>query len=269
LAAIFDYDQTLPLAIQETGVEDRMGVAVHDLSYLGSGDRRIRAYLVRPRRNGPWAGLIFVHPGFGDRTNFLDESVELARAGALSLVVEAPWAQGQAWGALLADPEVTQQEFVGIAQDLRRGVDLVVAQPEVDARRVSYIGHSFGALFGGVLAGVERRIRAYVLMAGVGSFTDVAVINMPGLEGEALETRRRFMDPIDPIHYVGHAAPAALFYQFGVRDNLFPREKFVQYYEAGSQPKSMQWYDADHFQVNGAGRVDRIAWLSTQLALGA
>lgn len=267
MEAIFDDDQGLPLDVQAAGVEDRTGATVHDISYAGFASSRVRAYLVRPPGAEPWAGLIFVHPGLGDRTNFLDESVELARAGALSLVVEAPWAQGLAWGETLADPEYTQQEYVRIARDLRRAIDLVLAQPGIDARRIGYVGHSFGALFGGLLAGVERRVKAYVLMAGVGSFTDVALVNMPGLQGEALEARRRLMDPIDPIHYVPRAAPAALFYQFSLRDNFFPREKFVQFYEAGSQPKLIRWYDADHYQINNAGRADRIEWLNTQLAL--
>jgi hypothetical protein len=31
---------------------------------------------------------------------------------------------------------------------------------------VAYVGHSYGATFGGVIAGVEHRISAFVLMAG-------------------------------------------------------------------------------------------------------
>ncbi len=267
MAAIFDYDPALPLDIQETGVEERKGIAVHDLSYAGTMGRRYRAYLVRPPGNGPWAGLIFVHPGLGARTDFLDEALQLAGAGALSLLIEAPWARGQEWPALFAGPQVMQGDFIGIVQDLRRGVDLVLAQPGVDASRTGYVGHSFGALFGGVLAGVERRPSAYVLLSGVGSFTDVALVNIPGLAGEALDEFRRYMDPIDPVHYVGHAAPAALFYQFGLHDNFFSTRQFEQYYQAGSEPKSVQWYEAEHYQVNAAGRADRVAWLTAHLAL--
>lgn len=267
MTTMFDYDQTIPLAIEQTGVEDQPGVTIRDLSYAGPSGRRVRAYLVRPQRQEPLAGLMFVHPGRGSRTNFLDEAVAMARSGALALVVEAAWAQGQEWPALLAEPAVTQQDFIAIAGDLRRGLDLLLAQPEVDAGRIGYVGHSFGALFGGVLAGVEKRIQAFVLMSGVGSFTDVAIVNMPDLQGEALETRRRFMNPIDPMHYVARAAPAAIFFQFGTHDDYFSAEQFEKYYAAGSQPKSIQWYDADHYQMNAAGRADRMAWLSKQLAL--
>ncbi len=65
------------------------------------------------------------------------------------------------------------------------------------------------------------------------------------------------------------AAPATLFFQFGTHDDFFSAAQFEQYYAAASRPKTVQWYEADHYQVNEAGRADRTAWLSAQLALGA
>jgi hypothetical protein len=35
-----------------------------------------------------------------------------------------------------------------------------------DLRRLGYVGHSYGASYGGTIAGIEQRIAAYVLMAG-------------------------------------------------------------------------------------------------------
>jgi hypothetical protein len=104
-------------------------------------------------------------------------------------------------------------------------------------------------------------------MAGTGSFTDVAVLNMPDLKGRRLEEYRETMEPIDPIYYVRHAAPPALFFQFGLQDAFYPKKKFLEYYEAGSDPKSIQWYEADHYRLNEGGRSDRIEWLRRQLCL--
>lgn len=61
-------------------------------------------------------------------------------------------------------------------------------------------------------------------MAGVGSFNDVALLNIPDLKGEKLDRFRKTMHDIDPIHYVNHAAPSSLFYQFGTHDT-FIQEK--------------------------------------------
>jgi hypothetical protein len=66
---------------------------------------------------------------------------------------------------------------------------------------------------------------------------------------------------------VRQAAPCALLFQFGLGDNLFSRQKFLDYYEADSEPKSIEWYDADHYRLNEVGRSDRIEWIGTKLSL--
>lgn len=266
LLFMFDYDRELRLDVEEAGVEHKHGVAVHDISYASQAVGRVTAYLVTPPGTGPFAGVIFVHPAPGDRTTFLDESKSLAQQGALGLLIEAPWARGEAWGQTLGQPEGDRRAFIQIAIDLRRAVDLLTSRPDVDAKRIGYVGHSFGALFGGVLSGVEKRIRAFALLSGSGSFTDVAVLSMPFLQGEELEAYAQAMTRIDPITYVRHAAPSALFFQFGLQDEAFPRERVVAFAEAGSQPKSVKWYDADHY-LDDAARSDRIEWLRTQLGL--
>ncbi len=268
LIRIFEYNRKSPLNAEEGGVERKNGVSVHDISYASLAGGRVSAYLMKPEGNGPFAGIIFVHPGPGDRSSFLDEAITLAKMGAVSLLINAPWAYpelGERAAKMTA--EDFRNMFVQTARDIRRGADLIQSLPEVDFRRIGYVGHSFGALLGGVLSGVEKRIRACILMAGTGSFTDVAVLNMPDLKGERLDEYRETMEPIDPIYYVRHAAPAALFFQFGLQDSFFPKEKFLKYYDAGSDPKSIQWYDADHYHLNEVGRFDRIEWLRKQLCL--
>jgi uncharacterized protein len=266
LLVMFDYNRASSLNVEETGVEQKNGVSIHDLSYASPGHSRVKAYWVVPPGEGPFASLIFVHPGPGDRTNFLDEAVMLAQQGAASLLIEAPWAQAEAWSKTMGEPEHDRQEHLQTALDLRRAVDLITARPEVDANRLGYVGHSFGALFGGILAGVEKRIKAFILMAGVGSFSDVAAVNIPTLKGPALEEYSQVLARIDPIYYIGYAAPAALFFQLAQHD-AFPREKLLAYTEAANQPKLIKWYDADHYSVNEVGRNDRKEWLRSQLAL--
>ena len=49
---------------------------------------------------------------------------------------------------------------------MRRGADLLLARPDVDPRRLAFVGHSYNATVGAILAGVDRRFKAFVLMAG-------------------------------------------------------------------------------------------------------
>jgi hypothetical protein len=76
-----------------------------------------------------------------------------------------------------------------------------------------------------------------------------------------LEKYKKIMEPIDPLRYIKNAAPSALFFQFGRADVFFPVQKFLEYYEAGSEPKSIRWYNADHYSINEVGRSDRIEWI--------
>jgi len=133
-------------------------------------------------------------------------------------------------------------------------------------KRVGFVGHSFGALFGGILSGLEERIDAYVLMAGVGSFTDVALMNIPDLKVETLEQFKKTMDPIDTVHYISHASPSNLFFQFGIHDTFYSKEKFMDFYNAGSTLKSIKWYESNHY-LNEEAYTDQIKWLVTQLGL--
>jgi len=144
--------------------------------------------------------------------------------------------------------------------DLRRGLDLLTARPDVDPDRLGFVGHSFGALIGAVLAGVDRRVKAAVLMAGTGRFADVAAVNLPDLQGERLEHYRRTLAEIDP------AAPTPLLFQSALRDEVFSEEQSREFFEWANGPKSLEWYDAGHY-LDEAARRDRIAWLAGRLSL--
>lgn len=266
LLSIFSYDRELQLDLEETSIEHRNGIAVHDIRYASLANGVVSAYLVTPPGTGPYPAIVFVHPAPGSRETFLDEALYHAQQGSLSLLIEAPWARGEDWGRTLGQPESDRRAYIEIAIDLQRAVDLLTSLPDVDANRIGYVGHSFGALFGGVLSGIEKRIQAFALMSGTGSFTDVAVLSMPFLQGHALEAYTQAMTRIDPIYYVRRAAPSALYFQFGLQDEAFPREKVVAFAHAGSEPKLVKWYDADHF-LNDEARSDRIEWLRTQLGV--
>ena len=167
----------------------------------------------------------------------------------------------------MGEPEHDLQEHLRTAKDLRRAIDLLGARPEVAGERMAFVGHSFGALFGGILAGVEERLRTCVLMAGVGSFTDVAAMNLPQLRGPALDHYREVLAPIDPAYYVQFAAPAPLLFQFGLKDRSYPRERMVEFAAAGSEPKAVKWYCADHYLPDPDARQDRLEWLRAHLDL--
>ena len=158
--------------------------------------------------------------------------------------------------------------------DFRRAVDLLMARGDVENGRLAFVGHSYNAHTGGILAGVEKRIGSFVLMAGV--FADEEYIfdsNTPAI----VEFRKRIGEEAlrdffrehafdDPVYFIGHSAPAAVFLQFG-RDDAPLQEKLARgYFERFSEPKKIVFYKAGH-PLNAAARKDRVQWLAERLKL--
>src|SRR5207253_11267465 len=109
---------------------------------------------------------------------------------------------------------------------MRLGVDLLLYHHDVDRKRIGVVGHSFGAHTGVLLASVEKRIKGYVIMAGAPSLTEfLRTSTVPGvvevrnsLTKAQQENYFTTLATVDPIIYVPHVAPSALFFQFGKRD---------------------------------------------------
>jgi hypothetical protein len=261
----FDYDARPAPAVRIAGTETRDGVSIHDVEYAGLDGEPVRAYLVIPRTAGRAPGLVYTHPAPGSRTTYLDEAVEMGRRGVASLVLDAPWSREAFWLPLFKDGAADLQRYTGVVVGLRRAVDVLAARPEVDAARIGYVGHSFGAAFGGALVGAEPRIRAAVLIAGPSSFTEIAAVNNPELTGEARDRYAREMAPIDPVNHVGRAAGRPVLFQFPRQEQYFAEATFLRYAAAAGDPKEVRWYDGDHYLKSSAARDERIAWLLQRL----
>lgn len=149
------YDQKAPLDIQATSVVERNGVKLHDINCASPKGGRITAYLVVPPTKGPHAGLVYGHWGNGNRTEFLSEAISLARAGAVSVLIDYLWERtGQWWQEKpgLNEPEKRTAQYVQAITDLQRALDLLLARSDVDPKRIAYVGHSYGAQWGAILA---------------------------------------------------------------------------------------------------------------------
>src|SRR6202011_3560940 len=70
-------------------------------------------------------------------------------------------------------PELDREAEIQAVVDLRRGIDLLLARPDVDAKRLAYVGHSYGAQWGSILSAVDKRMKTSILMAGVAELGDI------------------------------------------------------------------------------------------------
>jgi len=241
----FDYDNKILLGFEELSVTEKDGSKIYDIVYSSPMGGSVSSFLVVPPGKGPFAGIIFLHWGQGDRNEFVDEALELSKTGAVSLLIDAPFRrQDQTF-------TTTEELFIQTIIDIRRAVDLLTSRPDIDPNRIGYVGHSFGATWGGVLAGVEKRIKAHVLMAGYIKISETDDPSVPHL---------------DAVHYIGHSTPSALLFQFADKDEYISIEAAKRFYDAAGMPKDIKWYNTDH-AFNEKARKDRIEWLSRQLGL--
>jgi dienelactone hydrolase len=272
----FDYDSKAPLGIKELGVEHRGGTAIYDITYASPKGGEVPAYLVVPTGKGPFAAVIWGHwywtnSPARNRTQFLDEAVALAQAGVVSLLTDGPIARS---GHVENNEPLNDQQIFDLVQqivDMRRGLDLLLARKDVDPKRVAYVGHSYNATVGAFLAGLDRRFKAFVLMAG--GLSDEVALKTPEYQAYRQKTGPEKFDAFvkkydwsDPGKYVAHAAPAFVFLQFATQERFITPERARQSEAIVSQPKRFKLYEAPH-ALNAEARRDRIAFLTEQLKL--
>ncbi len=275
----FDYDAKQPLDAKEKLRYERDGVKVFDLTYASPKGGRVTAYLVAPAaKGGPHAGLVFGHWGPGNRTEFLPEATAYARAGAVSVLIDYPWTRPAPWRKKLKfadDPEWDHAAFVQAVVDLRRALDLLAARPDVDAKRLAYVGHSYGAQWGAILSAVDGRLKGAVLMAGIPDQAaiyrdndDPGIVELrEGLPKGRLEKYLESCERTAAVRYVPHAACPLLF-QFARHERYFDKAAMDRYEKAARGPKEVLWYDTGHELNDPQALLDRAAWLRKRVGLG-
>ena len=188
-------------------------------------------------------------------------SGNIASHGAVVIAIDAPFARRG--GAPLSFTERDSAEQVQLITDLRRAFDVLAAMRDVDTARLAYVGLSYGGAMGGLLAGVERRPKTYVLIVGDGGL----IAHFEALHPSALYSLPRAqqdrwfaaMRPIEPIALI-HCARTKLLFHSGRHDRLVDPRQAERLHAAAPEPKVVKWYDADH-NLGLPAFLDELQWL--------
>ena len=263
----FDYTTQKSLQKKEISVTVKNGVSIHDITYI-SQNKVVSAYLVVPAGNGPFAGILFMHwldsSLTANRTEFLNEAITLAHKGVVSLLPQGfyPWIEAPQ--NVKHDCTFTIQQVIA----MRRGIDLLLTYKQVDHHRIAFVGHDYGAMYGAVLAGVEKRVKTFILMAPTARFSNW---NVPFFL-DTLTPKQRLdytidTASLDPITFIGYTAPAPVLFQFARQDKYVSLADLNNLVEVAGTPNTIKLYNADHSLTDDLSQRDRIAWISTQLGL--
>jgi dienelactone hydrolase len=268
-AKLFEYDRSAALDLKEESSREQDGISIRDVSFASysSPDKRVKAYIISPRGKGDFAGVIFFHwygrPN-GNRNQFVDEAVALAKQGTVSLLIQGyfPWAQDP------TDAVADRQRVIDQTIDVRRSLDLLLSQPGVNAKRVAFVGHDYGAMYGSILASVDKRVKNYNLIAGIGSFSDWSLRYWLAKDSDgSKEAYRKSLSEVDPMTHIARAKSAKLFFQFANQDEHITKAEAESFFNAAGKTKQIKWYDGKHELNVEAARRDRRAWLTRQLKL--
>ena len=259
----FDYDQRQPFDLREDSVREEQGVTLRDVSYATlDGGRNAATLVARKTSSESRPGILFVHwygppEPTSNRTQFIPDAIELAKADVVSLLIDTPWSDPAYFEKRTRDGDYTRS--IQEVKELRRALDVLLLQPKIDPTRVAYVGHDFGAMYGVLAASVDSRIRAFVFMAGTQSFSDWFLYGPPKLAEEARDRFVAEMAPLDPISYLPRLKGPILL-QFGNHDHHVPNERATALAAAAPELKTVRTYAAEH-ELNEEARRDRIAWL--------
>lgn len=275
--AIFAYDRGAPLDLRDSLERVEHGLEIHRVSFASPKGGRATGVLYVPveaRRGagGKFAGIVVLHGAPGDARGMGFASEPLARAGAVTLAVDAPFARRDPGKPISFTPR-DSADAVQYIVDLQRAVDVLSARADVDSSRLGALGISFGGSMGALFAGVERRLKAYVLSVADGGlaahFTDATGARLPAPPAMSAEQWCRWnaaMEPLAATRFVSRAAPARLLFLWG-RQDVFVRPNLADaLWRAAPATKEARWYESGH-ALPGAAGDDLQQWLAARIGI--
>ena len=246
------------------------GVTVRDIRFAGPSGRPITGEIVAGAGLEPHPGVLFVH-WLGDakttnHTEFEPDAIALARKGATSLLVDALWSDPAWFDTMGKSLDADERTTEGQVADLRRALDALDAQPNIDPNRIAYVAHDFGAMMGALLSCEDARPRWYVLMAGTATLSEWYLLGKKVPDETYIA---RLNTDLDLEASLSRSKAEGFLFQFAAHDHYIPEGRAQVLLSAAPLPKGAFWYDADHALAVPTALADRLAWLGQRLFGGA
>lgn len=172
--SLYAYDRTPLNARVETVAQDsadwRKERIVFDAAY---GNERVTLYLFLPSRTSPPYQTVILFPSA--RALYTPSSEALTDLHFIDFVIQS--GRAVAYPVYKGTYERTapppgldtmsgRETLIQAMKDLSRSIDYLETRPDIDRKRIGYMGVSMGAAFGVIAAGVEDRVKGVILLDG-------------------------------------------------------------------------------------------------------
>ncbi len=242
------------------------GITARSIDYVSASGHKVTGEIVSGAAKSPQPGVLFVHwLGDAATTNHIEfekDAQVLAARGVTSILVDAMWAAPNWFDHMGASVEGDSKETIDQVIDLRTALDVLLVQRHVDAGRIAYVGHDFGAMLGALMASVDQRPKYWVYLAGNPLLTAWYTL---GKKSATHDQYVAAMAKFDILGALRSSKPKAVLLQFSAHDEYVTPEEALTFFGAAPLPRGAFFYDVDHSLATPQAFKDRQAWLVEQL----
>jgi dienelactone hydrolase len=265
LRNLFSYNRNVPFDFKVERIIIKDYILRNSILFKNNKSENISAYLIEPKAIGKFPAVIYQHWGEDDKNQFLEEAERMAEKGFICLLINAPWLRPQHKNKPFL--QNSNQFYTQGVIDLQRSIDFLSTRTNLDTSNIYFVGHSYGAHVGGILAGIEPRIKALILMSGTASLTELlnhsddrTIKHLRDSLSDDFEKWRHAMKPLNAENFIIYSK-APVFFQYALNDEFnvdeMEAKKFVSL-----TPKVdlLQFYQSTH-TLNKKAEDDRGKWL--------
>ncbi len=198
---------------------------------------------------------MFAHGSAPDPDAFLADALAIVRRGAVAILPDIPI-------TMTGDAKTDIAYVMDAVIAERRALDLLVRRSDVDAHRLAFVGHSWGAELAAIMTGAESRLAAVAIVCGWSRMSsdmlDTAGRSMTDASAQAYLS---VATTLDGFRYVAMPGRREILIQYGRQDPNIPDAQRAELTKYAAGTVSRKDYDAGHDLIdNAAAAADRLTF---------
>ena len=254
------HDPSAPLGIQVRRRPDPASEApfkLTDLTFLGGSNAIVPADLQVPSKPGRKPAVLLLHGLGGNRKQLALMANMLNARGYVTLCIDAAGHGERPKFGTNGPDSMTLDDWRKLGAqtvvDLRRSIDLLSQHPDVDPKRIGYLGASMGGILGARFFSDDPRVKVGVFWyAGADWGKLMTTSNIPAAKvlrslghTDPVAIGKVLAD-IDPLHSIARAAGRPILLVHGDKDDIVPVACNDILFNAAKEPKERVFLPGGH-----------------------